>query len=102
MDATAPVDPVKRAKAAAEARIALIGTAHRRSEKIATMTAKLHEEHGLYAEEYQAALSAWSKEDLEGFGLLAPDQISTTSTRRTAKRAKPADARSDVLREPAN
>jgi len=75
MDVQAPIDPVKRAKAAAEARIALVGTAHKRAEKINSMLVRLQEERGLYGEEYQAALAAWSKDDLEGFGLVAPDQM---------------------------
>jgi hypothetical protein len=88
MDVQAPIDPVKRAKAAAEGRIALVGTAHKRAEKIATMLAKLQEEHGLYGEEYQAALSAWSRDDLETFGLIAPEQLAVAgSVKRTPKRA---------------
>ncbi|MGC4851817.1 hypothetical protein ACLQ24_00105 [Micromonospora sp. DT4] len=87
MDAQAPADPVKRAKAAAEARIALVGTAHKRAEKINSMLARLQEEHGLYGQEYQAALAAWSRDDLEGFGLVAPDQIAVTgSARRSIKK----------------
>ena len=89
MDTTAPVDPVKRAKAAAEARIALVGAAAKRQEKIAAVVAKLHEEQNLYGDEYRAALTAWSKDDLEGFGLAAPEHqaaVSSGSTRRSAKR----------------
>jgi hypothetical protein len=90
MDASTSVDPVKRAKAAAEARIALVGAAAKRQEKIAAMVAKLQEEHGHYGEAYRAALAAWSKEDLEGFGLTAPEQLTVTGTgsaRRSAKRS---------------
>lgn len=89
MDApTTAVDAVKLAKAAADKRIALVGTAAKRAEKIATMNAKLLEEHDLYHKEYQDALTAWSKDDLAGFGLVSPEQLPTGSTKRaSAKRA---------------
>lgn len=90
MDASVPVDPVRRAKAAAEARIALVGAAAKRQDKIASIVAKLHEEHRLYGEEYRAALTAWSKDDLEGFGLAAPEQLAPTGAgpaKRSARRS---------------
>lgn len=90
MDASLSADPVKRAKAAAETRVALVGAAAKRQEKIATMVAKLQEEQGFYGEEYRAALTAWSKDDLEGFGLAAPDQLLVTAgapQKRSAKRS---------------
>jgi hypothetical protein len=61
---------------------------HKRGEKIAGMMAKLQEEQGLYGEEYQAALAAWSRDDLDGFGLAAPDQLGIAGgPRRSMRRA---------------
>lgn len=68
-------DPVKLARIAADKRVALVTVASRRQDKIKSILAKVSEEQAAYEGEYRAAMEAWSKPELDDFGLLAPEQV---------------------------
>ncbi|WP_412538640.1 hypothetical protein R8Z50_22645 [Longispora sp. K20-0274] len=72
-------DPVKAAKAAAAANVALVEAASRHQARVRDLTAQLAAAKIDYAELHKAVTAAWGKTVTEEFGLLAPEQLRTKS-----------------------
>lgn len=97
-------DPVKAAKAAAAANVAMVEAASRSQARVRDLAAQLAAAQTDYAELYKAVTAAWGKTRTEEFGLAAPEQLrAKSSSVRVAVSAKaaghpePADAGSNAV-----
>ncbi|MEV6520307.1 hypothetical protein AB0M43_00010 [Longispora sp. NPDC051575] len=77
MAGTDDSDPVKAAKAATAANVALVEAATRTQSRIRDLQSQLAAAQTDYVETHKAVTAAWGKSQTETFGLMAPDQLRT-------------------------